>query len=230
MAGLEDLIDPQGFNESLREYAKTEKGGGEPVVLFILGVPGIGKSFTIRTFTGMYPAYSVTMLGYGDVMWETAQEKFPDKVKDRDDMRSKLSKDEQESLRDFAAEKLAEKCERGDGKTLYFIDTHATIETPKGYLVGIPPNVFNAVRADGLILMEDTPEGTASRRMKDNKAGTRRRDPNLESIKNHQEVNHAIVDAISGACGCAAIYVDRAANNGAEDDSRDIKAALDELR
>jgi len=69
------------------------------------------------------------------------------------------------------------------------LDTHATIRTPMGYLLGFPKEVIETIRPNFIVIIEATPSEILGRRLRDLK---RDRDVETEEqIQRHQDLNRA---------------------------------------
>ncbi|VVB52109.1 Adenylate kinase [uncultured archaeon] len=201
------LVDYKGFNGSLSDYKWNPKPAKAPIVLLIFGVPGVGKSYVMKVFQEAHKDYEVKILNYGDVMFEVASKNYG--IKHRDEMRAKLSVEQQKEIQLKAASSIAEKSRLGTNKMVYCVDTHATVETPNGYLIGVPPSVFNILNPDAIFLFNHNPEVVSKQRIKDNEAGLRKRDPSTENIVRHQTVNQLVVEETAKACGVPAVIIER---------------------
>jgi adenylate kinase len=141
--------------------------------IVVTGVPGVGKS-TVMKAAAM--AKNLTILNYGDVMFEFAKEM---NIKDRDEIR-KLPLETQQELQRQAAIQLGELDD-------IIIDTHNTIKTSKGYLPGLPKRVIQEIRPKTIFLVEASPEEIFKRRNKDD---SRERDQDtVEDIQEQQDFN-----------------------------------------
>jgi len=148
------------------------------MIVVSTGVPGVGATTVTRKAVESVGGWSHQ--NYGDVMVEQA--KSEGLVEERDEMR-KLDPDEQERIQKAAARTLAERGEDND----IVIDTHCTINTPKGYLCGLPEWVLQNLEPDAIVLVEADSEEVAARRAGDE---SRVRDQQeLNEIDEHQEVN-----------------------------------------
>lgn len=125
--------------------------------IILLAVPGAGKSSTIQIVQKEIP--DVKKVIYGDLMFEVAKEEYG--IKDRDDMKKKLSIEDQSKLQERAAERIA----KVPGNVI--VDTHGSIKTPMGYWPGLPTNIVTRINPDAIILLEFNPEDIAERKKKD---------------------------------------------------------------
>ncbi len=123
----------------------------------MVAVPGAGKSTTLQILKKLKP--DIKIVNFGDFMFEIAKEKYG--IKDRDEMRKKLSLEDYRKLQLEAAKRIAEI--KGD----VVIDTHLAIKTPKGYYPGLPTEVAKLLMPDVIAVMEFNPSIVLERRLKD---------------------------------------------------------------
>ncbi len=143
-------------------------------VVILAGVPGSGKTTVMEK---VMESKDINFITYGTVMLEIAKGMG---IRNRDEMR-KLPVDEQRRLQELTAEKVSH---MGD----VVIDTHCTIKTPGGYLLGFPHDILKKLNPNLIILLEAEPEEIEGRRSKDN--GIRERDAEgIEEIAEHQLMN-----------------------------------------
>lgn len=174
--------------------------------IILLAVPGAGKSSTIQLVQKEIP--DVKKVIYGDYMFEVARKKHG--IEDRDDMKKKLSIEEQAKLQEGAAEEIA----KIPGNVI--IDTHCSIKTSIGYWPGLPTNIITKLRPDAIVLLEFTPEAVAKRREKDiniekpevTSVGTIREprpsrySESAEEIELQQQLNRSFAIAAANQIGC----------------------------
>ncbi|WP_297436804.1 adenylate kinase [Thermococcus sp.] len=152
-----------------------------PFVVMITGIPGVGKS-TITKLALKQVRVKFRLLNFGDLMFEEAVK--AGLVSHRDEMR-KLNPDLQRRLQMKVAEKIVEISQ----KEPVLIDTHATIRTPVGYLLGFPREVIEVINPNFIVIIEATPSEILGRRLRDLK---RDRDVETEEqIQRHQDLNRA---------------------------------------
>jgi len=152
-----------------------------PFVVMITGIPGVGKS-TITRLALQRTAIKFRLVNFGDLMFEEALK--AGLVKHRDGMR-KLDPMVQKKLQLSAARRVVEIAEREP----VLLDTHATIRTPMGYLLGFPREVIETIRPNYIVIIEATPSEILGRRLRDLK---RDRDVETEEqIQRHQDLNRA---------------------------------------
>jgi len=152
-----------------------------PFVVMITGIPGVGKS-TITRLALKRTAIKFRLVNFGDLMFEEAVKQGL--VEHRDEMR-KLDPMVQKQLQLRAAQRIVEIAR--DEPVL--LDTHATIRTPMGYLLGFPKEVIETIRPNFIVIIEATPSEILGRRLRDLK---RDRDVETEEqIQRHQDLNRA---------------------------------------
>jgi adenylate kinase len=148
-------------------------------LVVIAGIPGSGSTTVL---TKALEELDFVHVNYGDVMLEIA--KSDSLVEDRDSLR-KLSPDLQKEVQENAAQSIREKSEQSN----IIVDTHCTINTPSGFLPGLPKWVLDQLKPDMFILLEADGDEILKRRISDT---TRTRDAErLKDIDLHQEMNRA---------------------------------------
>ena len=155
-------------------------------VIVVTGIPGVGKTTVMqKAAEGM----DIQFVTFGTIMIDIATDLGL--VKDRDEMR-KLTLDQQKQLQIKTAEKI------GKMKNV-ILDTHCTIQTPKGYMPGLPEWVLRKLNPTAIIIVEADPQEIFNRRAKDT---TRNRDPDsIEKIAEHQMMNRAAAMAYATLTG-----------------------------
>ena len=152
-----------------------------PFVVMITGIPGVGKS-TITRLALRKTKVRFRLVNFGDLMFEEAV--TAGLVSHRDEMR-KLNPEIQKELQMKAARRIVEMSKSEP----ILIDTHATIRTPVGYLLGFPREVIEVINPNFIVIIEATPSEILGRRLRDLK---RDRDVETEEqIQRHQDLNRA---------------------------------------
>ncbi|USS40855.1 adenylate kinase [Thermococcus aggregans] len=150
-------------------------------VVVITGIPGVGKS-TITKLALKRTKAKFRVVNFGDIMFEEALK--AKLVTHRDEMR-KLSLNVQRELQLKAAQRILEISR----KEPVLLDTHATIKTPLGYMLGFPKEVIEVINPRFIVIIEATPSEILGRRLRDLK---RDRDVETEEqIQRHQDLNRA---------------------------------------
>lgn len=159
-------------------------------MIIMMGVPGVGKSSVLNGIRQRKPDYSI--VNYGDLMLEIFREKYG--VQNRDEMR-KAPVSQQKAVQKAVALKLS----KMEGKTI--LDTHCSIQTPKGYLPGLPFGLLNELNVERLILLSATVDEIYGRRRND---PSRTREVDRDEIVEHDQMNKAYLAAYSAFTGAPA--------------------------
>jgi adenylate kinase len=142
----------------------------------VAALPGSGKSTIMELVKKKMP--SVRVVNVGDMIRELAEKEI--KLKDRDELRKKLTLEQQRRFQEIVAKKIA----RMKDKNIV-IDTHTSVKTPNGFFPGLSEKTAHLIKPDAIVLLEYRPEDVIVRRKKD---PTRRRDDDsVEILKAHQE-------------------------------------------
>lgn len=146
--------------------------------IIVVSVPGGGKSTILNYVKKKLPKARIVTTG--DIYFQMARKKFG--IKDRDDLRKKLTLPQHM----YVQKKVAEKVSKIKAKIL-FINTHITVKTPFGYYPATTETTMKVMKPDSIILLEFRPEDILARRLADK---TRKRDiESLEAIEEHQIIN-----------------------------------------
>jgi adenylate kinase len=169
------------------------------MLVVMTGVPGVGKSTVVKNAFAAAKEKGIKleheMVNFGDQMLKSAADMKL--VEHRDEMR-RLPIEKQRDIQKKAAQEIRAMADKGD----YILDTHATIETPKGYIPGMPEWVLRELKPDVIVVLESRPEDINKFRKKDIGDDFRRREvDNLEGIERHQSVNRSIAMAYSVLTG-----------------------------
>ncbi|MEZ0319026.1 MAG: adenylate kinase [Pyrobaculum sp.] len=155
--------------------------------IVLVAVPGGGKTTIMKFLKEKVP--DITIINYGDVMFELAKKKFG--IEHRDEMRKKIPIEEYRKLQEEAAEYIASI--PGD----VIVDTHASIKMGGGYYPGLPNRVVTKLRPDVIAVLEFNPKDVVERRKKDPE---RFRDNETEEdIEAHQWANRLYAFAAANA-------------------------------
>lgn len=142
-------------------------------LIVVTGVPGTGKSTVLDRVKGVRP--DVNIVNFGTIMAEIMKEKNIS----RDAMRA-LPVSAQESLGLEAAKKI------GAMPGTVILDTHGAINTPKGFIPGLPPAVASVLGPKTVVVLTSNPKDICQRRELDNSRA--RAVESEEEIKAHQKM------------------------------------------
>lgn len=167
------------------------------MIIILTGVPGSGKGKVIEL---VKRKLNVSVLNFGDFIFHIAQDSGL--VKDRDEMRDKISITQTRSMQKSAADTIAAQLSQlGDN---VIIDTHCAVRSPAGYFPGLPSGVLSEIKPHSIVIREAKPEVILERRKHDKDKGVRsKRDmEDIFSVSLHQQLNRSFAAAycaISGA-------------------------------
>ena len=162
-------------------------------LVVLTGIPGSGSTTLLNK---ALEEVDYVHLNYGDIMTEIAiEEKIVD---DRDALR-KLSPDVQKEIQEKAASENV------------IVDTHCTINTPSGFLPGLPIWVLNELQPNLFVMIEANPDEIIYRRLNDD---TRSRDiERAKDIQLHQEMNRAASMAYATLTGATVKIIENHDNH-----------------
>ena len=152
--------------------------------IIVAAIPGSGKTTVLQYVKKKIP--NVKIVSEGDLVFALAARKF--KIKNRDELRKKLSLPQQRLIQATVAKKIGLMKDR-----ILLIDSHFSIKTPEGYLPGLPESSMRAINPDVIVLLEFHPVDILKRRKRDK---NRKRDmETIREIHEHQKINHEFVIA-----------------------------------
>ncbi|WP_297063627.1 adenylate kinase [Thermococcus sp.] len=188
-----------------------------PFVVMITGIPGVGKS-TITRLALKRTRAKFRLVNFGDLMFEEAVK--AGLVKHRDEMR-KLDPKTQRELQLKAAQKIVEIAKEEP----VLLDTHATIRTPVGYLLGFPREVIEVINPNFIVIIEATPSEILGRRLRDLK---RDRDVETEEqIERHQDLNRAAAVSYAMHSNALIKIIENHEDKGLEEAVNELVQVLD---
>ncbi|AFL94810.1 putative adenylate kinase [Thermococcus cleftensis] len=188
-----------------------------PFVVMITGIPGVGKS-TITRLALKKARAKFRLVNFGDIMFEEAVK--AGLVKHRDEMR-KLNPNVQKDLQMKAARRIVEMAQSEP----ILIDTHATIRTPVGYLLGFPREVIEVINPNFIVIIEATPSEILGRRLRDLK---RDRDVETEEqIQRHQDLNRAAAVSYAMHSNALIKIIENHEDKGLEEAVHELVEVLD---
>ena len=162
-------------------------------LVVLTGIPGSGSTTLLNK---ALEEVDYVHLNYGDIMTEIAiEEKIVD---DRDALR-KLSPDVQKEIQ-----------EKAESENV-IVDTHCTINTPSGFLPGLPIWVLNELQPNLFVMIEANSDEIIYRRLNDD---TRSRDiERAKDIQLHQEMNRAASMAYATLTGATVKIIENHDNH-----------------
>ena len=170
-------------------------------LVVLTGIPGSGSTTILNM---ALEEVDYVHLNYGDIMTELAIEEGL--VEDRDSLR-KLPAETQKEIQAKAAKRINEKSQEDN----VIVDTHCTINTPSGFLPGLPIWVLEELQPDMFVMVEANPDEIIYRRMSDE---TRSRDvEKAKNIKLHQEMNRAASMAYATLTGATVKIIENHDNH-----------------
>ncbi|WP_297549323.1 adenylate kinase [Thermococcus sp.] len=188
-----------------------------PFVVMITGIPGVGKS-TITRLALKRTRAKFRLVNFGDLMFEEAVK--AGLVEHRDEMR-KLDPKTQKELQLRAAQKIVEIAREEP----VLLDTHATIKTPVGYLLGFPREVIEVINPNFIVIIEATPSEILGRRLRDLK---RDRDVETEEqIERHQDLNRAAAVSYAMHSNALIKIIENHEDKGLEEAVNELVQVLD---
>lgn len=137
--------------------------------VYVVGVPGVGKTSVIREAI-KYIKYNVQVVSVGDIM----EELLKDRGIKRDEIRKKLTIKEEEELQIKAFEIVKEKYSNKD----IIIDSHFVIQTRYGFKSALIKKVAEIIRPEAIVAIISEPYEILLRRVSD-----KSRDREIEDLR-----------------------------------------------
>jgi len=130
------------------------------MIVIVVGVPGVGKTSVINE-AKKYLKYEFKVVNMGDIMLELAKEKY--NINNRDEIRKKLTFEQQKELQREAIKRIKEMEKEND----VILDTHLVIESYEGYIAGTLREYAEILRPDGIVVIISDPDKIFVRRLRD---------------------------------------------------------------
>ncbi|MFA5108441.1 MAG: adenylate kinase [Candidatus Micrarchaeia archaeon] len=165
-------------------------------MIIVMGLPGAGKSTVLQVASDA----GWKVLNYGTLMFEIASKEYG--IADRDMLR-KLPSQKQKKVQEKVGKMLSAEKERK-----VILDTHCSINTPKGYLPGLPFLLLKDLPVERLVLLTAPVAHILARRKKD--ASRVRDEQGADSLKEHDEMNHYYLATYSVVSGAPAVILQNA--------------------
>jgi adenylate kinase len=170
-------------------------------LVVLTGIPGSGSTTVLGK---ALDEVDYVHLNYGDIMTQIAIKE--NIVQDRDALR-KLPPETQKEIQAKAAKEIKQRSESDN----VIVDTHCTINTPSGFLPGLPIWVLEELKPDLFILVEANPDEIIYRRFNDD---SRTRDvQKAKEMQQHQEINRATSMAYATLTGATVKIVENHDNH-----------------
>lgn len=142
----------------------------------VAALPGSGKTTIMELIKKKRP--DITVVNVGDMIRKIAMKKLG--IKDRDELRKKLTIEQQREFQEKTAEEIAKIKDKN-----ILIDTHTSVKTPRGFFPGLSERTAHIIKPDVIVFLEYRPEDIIARRKND---PTRKRDDDsVEVLNEHQE-------------------------------------------
>lgn len=165
--------------------------------IIVASVPGAGKTTVLKYVKKELPEAKVVHTG--DLALEIVSKEFG--IKDRDDIRKKLSVEQQRLVQNNIYEKISKMKDE-----IILIDTHLSFKTTSGYFPGLPDRTVEIIKPDAIVILEFNPKDVKERRSKD---PTRKRDVETEEeIEEHQKINKSFAAAAAAVAECPIEVID----------------------
>jgi len=159
--------------------------------IIVVSVPGGGKSTVLEYVKKKIPEAKIVTAG--DIFLEIASKKYG--IKDRDELRKKLTLEQQKEIQEKVARRIAKMKEK-----ILLINTHVTIKTPYGYFHALSEKTMKIMKPDMIILLEFDPKDVLKRRIADK---SRKRDiESLQEIEEHQMINRNVAFDVASQFEC----------------------------
>jgi len=154
--------------------------------LVVAAVPGAGKTTVLKMVKKKFPKAKIVTKG--DLIFDFAKKHYD--IKDRDQLRKKLTMKQQRTSQGWAAKKIGVMKDK-----IVIIDAHFSIKTPTGYIPGVSTRMARHMKLDGIILLEFRPKDVLQRRKRDK--SRHREKESEEDVEAQQHVNQEFAMAIA---------------------------------
>ncbi|MFB6208438.1 MAG: adenylate kinase [Candidatus Nanohaloarchaea archaeon] len=128
-------------------------------VNILVGLSGVGKS-TVLEEAMLLSDHDYEVINYGDRFLEIAKDE--DVVNDRDELKN-IEVEKFKELQRRAAESIVDDAEDED----VIVDTHAAIESPYGFIPGLPKWTLEHLEPEKIIILDADPEEIFARSERD---------------------------------------------------------------
>ena len=147
-------------------------------VNILIGLSGVGKG-TVLEQAMLLSDKDYKLINYGDRMLETA--KNEGLVGNRDELKE-MSPEENKRIQKKAAKEIVEESEEED----IIVETHAAIQTPFGYIPGLPQWTVENLEPEKIIMLTASPKAIWERTKEDDSRD--REHQEVDQIGEYQKV------------------------------------------
>ena len=172
-------------------------------VNIVVRLSGVEKS-TVLEEAMKLASQQYDIINYGDRMLETARDM--DLVQSRDELKN-IDSETQVEVQRKAAESILEDAQEGN----IIVDTHAAIQTPQGYLPGLPKWTIENLEPEHLVLIDASSEEIYERTMED---GSRNREH--DSPEQIEEYRNTAKRMLSAGAVLTGSYMETVMNHDGE--------------
>jgi len=188
-------------------------------IIVVTGTPGAGKTTVLMAAIAKIGQEKVKVINFADSMLKVGESLG---LGGNHDAIRKLPTEQQRDLQKRAAGAIA-----AETFEKVIVDTHCTINTPEGYLPGMPEWVVKALNPRVIVLVEAPPEEISGRRQTDK---SRVRDEeDIRYILLQQDINRAAAFAYAALSG-ATVKIIENRNNKLEDAADEFKELFERLK
>jgi adenylate kinase len=154
--------------------------------IVIAAVPGAGKTTVLEYVKKKFPLAKI--VNKGDLVFDYAKKHFG--IKNRDELRTKMTMKQQRTCQDNAAKKIGKMKDK-----VILVDTHFSIKTPSGYLPGLSTKMARHMKLDGVVILAFRPKDVLTRRKKDK--SRHRQKETEEEVEGQQRANEEFAMAMA---------------------------------
>ncbi len=137
--------------------------------IILCAIPGSGKTTITNKVKQKLP--NVRIVNVGNIIFEIVKKEL--NIKDRDEMRKKLTIKQNKKYQEMAAKEISKMNDK-----FILIDTHTSIKTEFGYFPTLSEKISELINPDIIVICEYNPSDIINRRLKD---PNRKRDLETES-------------------------------------------------
>lgn len=168
------------------------------MLVIVVGLTGVGKSTVINHARQLDTCPQFTVVNYGDVLLELAQERG---LADNRDELTDIPPEPYSELQKAVPRHIADLAE----DELIILDTHATLKTPTGYRPGLPKDTIDVLNPANISFIKAPGQAIANRRAGDD---TRDRDNDTPpELQQQQQVALRMASTNAVLAGCPLKYI-----------------------